>query len=164
MDPVLSVLPDSLVAVRARRSELRDSMAALEQALAAPAPGRATAWAERVHVALVELSADLRTHIQLTEGLDGLHHEVVIAAPRLAGAAKRLGADHLEITDAVSRLLNESGRTIDLRTASEAALSDEQVAAIREHGVELLGHLVRHRQAGADLVYEAYQADVGGQD
>jgi len=28
----------------------------------------------------------------------------------------------------------------------------------------LLGHMVRHRQRGADLIYEAYQTDVGGGD
>ena len=55
-------------------AELRDSMAAaLEQALAAPAPGRAAAWIERVHVSLVELSADVREHVAITEGPERLH-------------------------------------------------------------------------------------------
>jgi hypothetical protein len=59
--------------VRCRRAELLESMRAVEQALAAPAPGRHARWAERVHVALVELSADLREHIDITEGPDGLY-------------------------------------------------------------------------------------------
>jgi hypothetical protein len=37
------------------------------------------------------------------------------------------------------------------------------VEAIRDLGTTLLGHLARHRQRGADLVYEAYQADIGGE-
>src|SRR4051794_30200654 len=49
---------DHLASVRARRAELRESMNALEQALAGAGPGRIEPWAERVHVALVGLSAD----------------------------------------------------------------------------------------------------------
>ena len=56
--------------LRRRRAELLESMRAVEQALAAPGPGRQTRWAERVHVALVELSADVREHIDITEGPD----------------------------------------------------------------------------------------------
>jgi len=145
---------DSLLAVRVRRSELRESMAALEQALAAPAPGRTAAWAERVHVALVELSADLRAHLELTEGPDGLHGEVVTTAPRLVGAVQRLRSQHLDISASADELM-------DLLTPP---LADTVVDDARESGMTLLGRLVRHRQAGADLVYEAYQSDVGGQD
>jgi hypothetical protein len=47
-------------ALRMRRAELRESMSTLEQALAAPAPGRLEAWTQRVHVALVELFSDFR--------------------------------------------------------------------------------------------------------
>jgi hypothetical protein len=38
--------------LRRRRAELLESMSAVEQALAAPAPGRQARWAERVAVAL----------------------------------------------------------------------------------------------------------------
>jgi hypothetical protein len=38
------------------------------------------------------------------------------------------------------------------------------VDAVRERGTRLLGHLVRHRQRGADLIFEAYQTDIGGGD
>lgn len=142
-----------LDAIRAHRAELRESMAALEQALAGPAPGRVDAWAERVHVALVELSGDLRHHVELTEGSEGLHPEVLAAAPRLAGKVRRLAADHVEIARAIDELL--------LRVA--APMDADGVAATRALGVTLLGRLVRHRQAGADLVYEAYEADIGGE-
>lgn len=59
-------------ALRRRRAELRESMSALELALAAPAPEGHPRWAERVHVALVEPSADFREHIDITEGPNGL--------------------------------------------------------------------------------------------
>ena len=32
---------------------------------------------------------------------------------------------------------------------------------VRALGVSLLGLLIRHRQKGADLIYEAYQVDLG---
>ena len=35
--------------------------------------------------------------------------------------------------------------------------------AFREELTTLIGRLVRHRQAGGDLVYEAYSVDLGGQ-
>ncbi len=54
--------------LRRRRAELLESMSAVEHALAAPAPGRQARWAERVHVALVELCADFGEHIDITEG------------------------------------------------------------------------------------------------
>lgn len=145
-DPGLEVL-------RRRRAELRESMDALEQALAAPAPGRTALWAERVHVALVELSADLRTHIEVTEGPDGLHHAVLTTAPRLSTVVDRLGREHVLLQECVDELLERLDRPDP----------GDGVAAARERGTSLLGQLVRHRQRGSDLVFEAYQADIGGE-
>ena len=153
MDPVVPLASASYQAVRAHRAELRESLSALEKALAGPAPGRVEAWAERVHVALVELSADLREHVELTEGPGGLHREVLTAVPRLAGAVRRLVHEHVEFTRLVDDLLSRvSGH-----------VNGDDVADVRAMGVALLGRLVRHRQAGADLVYEAYEADIGGE-
>jgi hypothetical protein len=38
------------------------------------------------------------------------------------------------------------------------------VADLRERANRLLGHLIRHRQQGADLIYEAFETDIGGGD
>ena len=35
---------------------------------------------------------------------------------------------------------------------------------LREAGTALLARVVRHRQPGADLLYEAYEVDVGAMD
>ena len=56
--------------------------------------------------------------------------------------------EHLE---ALLALVDGSGGTEDV----------EQVRAL---GTSLLGRIVRHRQRGADLVYEAYEVDVGGDE
>jgi hypothetical protein len=141
--------------VRRRRSELRDAMAALETALAAAAPSRDTAhWVERVHTALVELAGDLRQHVALTEGPDGLYQDLLRTAPRLSGPVASLTEDHARIGTALDEaLLHTDGRA--------TSVDVEQVRAL---GTALLGRIVRHRQRGADLVYEAYEVDVGGDE
>jgi hypothetical protein len=144
---------DNLDAVRARRAELHDSMAALEQALAGAGPGRVEAWAERVHVALVELSADLRAHVHVTEAAGGIYEDVVTAAPRLAGRVRRLVSEHAEMLRLVEELIARADSGID----------EDGVAIVRNHSMTLLGRLSRHRQASADLLYEAYETDVGGE-
>jgi hypothetical protein len=141
-----------LEALRRQRAELRESMNALEQALAAPAPGRLGAWAQRVHVALVELSADLREHIDITEGPDGLYGGLLTTAPRLSNAIARLTREHAQIRDLVDDLLAR---------VSGPGVNDAD--PVRDLGTALLGRLVRHRQRGSDLIYEAYDADIGGE-
>ena len=153
MKPVVPLLGASLQAVRAHRAELGESIAALQQALAAPIPGRVDAWAERVHVALVELSADLREHIDIAEGPQGLHREVLTTAPRLAGAVRRLVGEHLTLTRLVEQMM----------AGLSGPLDGDGVVGTRRRGAALHGRLVRHRQAGADMVYEAYQTDIGGE-
>ena len=37
------------------------------------------------------------------------------------------------------------------------------VEGVRDLGTALLGRLIRHRQLGSDLIYEAYTADIGGE-
>jgi len=138
--------------LRRQRAELRESMSALELALAAPAPGGQVRWAERVHVALVELSADFREHIDLTEGHEGLYVDILATAPRLSGAVARLTHEHVEIGDLIEGLL-----------ARTATREGEDADTVRGLGTTILGALVSHRQRGSDLVYEAYEFDVGGE-
>jgi hypothetical protein len=145
-DPILTML-------RERRAELRESMSALEKALAAPAVGRLDFWVERVSVALVELSGDFTTHIAITEGPDGLHPDIVRAAPRLAHAVEVLTAEHAVIANLIEETLALAG--------DASAQRDPDV--LREPSNRLLGQLVRHRQRGADLVFEAYESDIGGE-
>jgi hypothetical protein len=142
-----------LESIRLHRAELRESMMALEHALAAPAADRLSAWAERVNVAVVELEADFREHISITEGPDGLYSAVLSTAPRLSSSVDSLTREHVVIrgmTDGLLALV--SGPTVT-----------EDVEEVREVATTLLAKLSRHRQRGADLVYEAYQTDIGGE-
>jgi hypothetical protein len=40
----------------------------------------------------------------------------------------------------------------------------EEGQQLREQGTDLLGDLMRHRQRGSDLVFSAYELDIGGED
>jgi hypothetical protein len=153
MEPVVGAHEPGLDALGRLRAELGGSMTALEQALAAPAPGRGSAWAERVDTALGELAADFREHVTVTEGPDGLHRAVLAAAPRLSNSVSRLTVEHAVIAGLVGDLL----RLVRLPVA------DGDANAIRDLGTALLGRLARHRQHGADLIYQAYQVDLGGE-
>lgn len=139
-------------ALRRQRAELRESMSALELALAGPMSGGEARWAERVHVALVELSADVRGHIDFTEGSEGLYVDILATAPRLSDAVAHLTQEHLEITGLLEDVL--------ARTLLPESVD---VGEVRGVGNSLLGRLVRHRQRGSDLVYEAYECDIGGE-
>lgn len=139
--------------LRRLRAELRESMSALELALAGPAPVGQARWAERVHVALVELSADFREHIDITEGPQGLYRELLNTAPRLSDATARLTLEHALIRELVDDLVD--------RLSTPGV--DDDVDGVRERGTALLGRLIRHRQQGSDLLYEAYQFDIGGE-
>ena len=143
----------SLESLRAQRAGLRDSMSGLELALAASAIRDESSWLAHVHEALGSLAADFRVHIDFTEGPDGLYREVLDNAPRLTEAVRRLADEHVRIEE----------QLVDLLAAVGASEVDVDVDAVRARGTALLGRLVRHRQRGADLVYEAYEVDIGGE-
>jgi len=140
-------------ALRRHRAELRESLTALENALAAPALAGRARWVQRVQAALVELSADFREHIDITEGPDGLYRDVLKTSPQMSGVVSSLTGEHRLITEKVDALLTHV-------TSPDAI---ENVERIRDLGTALLGRLVRHRQRGSDLVFEAYEIDVGGE-
>jgi hypothetical protein len=153
MDPTVSTRAE-LAAVRVRRAELRETLNLMEAALAAPASGRAMIWGEAVHAALVMLADDFGAHIEVTEGPDGLHQAILAGDLRLANPVDALTAEHAEIAQEVAELVADS----------EAPVTPGDVDDLRERATGLLGHLVRHRQRGADLIYEAYETDIGGGD
>jgi hypothetical protein len=143
-----------LVAVRRRRIELRDTLDALERALAAPAFGRAAIWGEQVVAAVTRLAAEFAEHVEVTEGPDGLHQNILAGDLRLANAVTALTHEHVTIAADIAGLY----------AACEPPVTSPDVADVREQGTRVMGRLARHRQRGADLIYEAYQTDIGGTD
>ena len=148
MDPGFAAY---IARVRAPRAELRDSVAAVDEALASPI-ARGGAWRERVRAALAELSHDFQDHVELTERPGGIYDTVRQSDPRLIAAVDRLTGEHQRYAEAIAGYLAvlEHGGTIG------------DLPAFREEVTTLMGQLVRHRQTGADLVYEAFQVDLGG--
>jgi hypothetical protein len=151
MEPSVSTRAE-LDAVRLRRAELRETLNLLEAALAAPARGREMIWGEAVHAALVMLADDFNAHVEVTEGPGGLHQAILAGDLRLANAVDALTAQHGQISAEIAGLVADS----------QAPVTSEDMEDLRERSTSMLGQIIRHRQRGADLIYEAYATDVGG--
>jgi len=98
------------------------------------------------------LSSALDHHVTMTEGPDGLLADVMAAAPRLAHKVDGVRKDHTRIRSQVDAVM--------------ACLPAEEsrAAPVRDQIVDLLTNLTRHRQSGADLIYEAYSVDIEAAD
>lgn len=136
-----------------RRADLYQAILALEKAAARPAVEREADWVHGVVEALTALESRIADHIEITERPDGLYAEIAEAAPRLSHNVQRLRDEHPEMRDATSAL-------------KERLLADDElpVADARDEIQRVLGRLVKHRQHGADLLWEAYSLDTGGSD
>lgn len=137
--------------VRAHRAELRAAVTALDLSLSAPL-GRIT-WIEDVHSSMVELARDFADHIELTQRPGGIYETVRSTQSRLSEAVDQLIDEHASLAAEIKACLD----------ALEVRDHSADLRAIREEITELVGLLVRHRQRGGDLVYEAYSVDIGGQ-
>jgi hypothetical protein len=140
-----------------RRRTLHDALVHLEQAISSPAAGRIPEWTDRVHKDLLEVGHAFEQHVSVTERPDGLYDEILGLAPRLDGNVRRLREEHPEITKAIL--------TMDERLATVAVGSDAwPLDQARDDLQRLIGQVIRHRQKGADLVWEAYNVDIGGRE
>ena len=137
-----------------RRADMYQAILALEQAAARPAAAREERWVTGVIEALAQLEREIIEHIENTEGPDGLFDEIVGFAPRLSHNVQSLRDEHPQMLEAAS--------TLKARLTSEPVRDARSVDATRDEIQRLLGRLVKHRQRGADLVWEAYTRDIGG--
>ena len=139
----------SLQVARRHRAALLRDIQTFEQAIASPIgePG----WRERVSIRLHALRAAFAEHIVVTEGDDGLYAELLEHAPRLTHRVKLLIREHAAIAVSLSALQRR------------ADLPGTRSGELRTCGGEVLRALSRHRQRGADLVYDAYETDIGGE-
>ena len=137
-----------------RRADLHRALVEVEHAISGPAAGRLETWTGEVTKRLVELRDTIEEHIEVTERPDGLYDEIRQRAPRLSGQIDRLKWEHPSLLEGTDQLLEHLHSTPigDSWTLDEA----------RDDVQRLLGKIVKHRQQGADLVWEAYNLDIGG--
>ncbi len=139
-------IPSSFETAKKRRLELHDAMAGLEWALARAS--EATDWRVAVIESLHNLLSAYRSHSDEVEAPNGILNDLLVDAPRLSNYVAILKNDHMTIMGDLEALLSD---------AAEIPVSE-----LREIATSLLGDLVRHRQMGADLVWDAVNLDIGG--
>jgi hypothetical protein len=113
------------------------------------ASGAATT--ERLAPVLDHLKVVFGVHVEVTETTGGLYEEILEIAPRLANKIARFKREHVSIAKAIRSSLDD--------------LPDDGLPSPDLRGrLDLLHELLaRHRRRGADLVYEAYHVDIGGE-
>ena len=120
----------------------------LEKAIAGPAND---VWRKQVDQDLEGLRITLIDHIRVTEGDEGLLAQVVEDAPRLVPDVEAITAEHAELCEAVDVAKDLVDRD-----------AEDDAHEIRAAVVDLITALYAHRQRGADLVFDAYNVDIGG--
>ena len=143
-----------LAEVSRRRADLHHALVEVEEAISGPAIGREPDWARGVIEQLGQLREVIEEHIEVTERAEGLYDEILHKAPRLSGPIQHLKAEHPVLRDGTSELIAK------LRTTPVGAAWPLDDA--RDDVQRLLGRIVKHRQHGADLIWEAYNLDIGG--
>jgi hypothetical protein len=147
-------LTPTLAETARRRADLHLALVATEKAISSPAVGRESDWSKDVLRNLEDLGRAIAEHIEVTERPDGLYDEISQKSPRLAGKIDHLRQEHPELRETTDALVSRFEAT----TVGE----EWPLAEARDDLQRLLGKIVRHRQLGADLVWEAYNLDIGG--
>lgn len=137
-----------------RRADLHQALVALEESISSPASGRLEQWTADVTKHLNELLQMIDEHIEMTERVGGLYDDIKKRAPRLSGSIERLHQEH--------PVLREATRELVQRFESTPVGEGWPLRDARDDVQRVLGKLVRHRQEGADLMWEAYNLDIGG--
>lgn len=148
-------LTPALEQARLRRKTLHDSLVHLEEAISSPAAGRIPAWTATVLKEAVEVREAFDQHVVVTERPDGLYDEINERAPRLAVNVQKLRDEHPEIAAAITQMVE---RLEQVEIGSIAWPLDDA----RDDLQRFIGSVIKHRQRGADLVWEAYNVDIGG--
>ncbi len=139
-----------------RRADLYQAILGLERAAARPAAAREERWVTDVIEALGQLEREIVDHVEITERPHGLYDEIIDIAPRLTHNVQLLRDEHPQMLEAAS--------TLRARLTTKPGKDARSVDETRDEIRHVLGRLVKHRQRGADLVWEAYNRDIGGAD
>lgn len=142
-----SATPTSaLERAKGQRLSLRRAIDEFHDAL--DGPGRDPV--DRLVPILEQLRLVFGVHVEVTEAPGGLYEEILEIAPRLANKIARFKREHIVIARAIV-------------SAHDDLRSDGDTPDLHARLVHLHEMLSRHRRRGADLVYEAYHVDIGGE-
>jgi hypothetical protein len=150
-----SRMSPALDEARQRRRTLHDSLVRLEEKISSPAAGRMPTWTATVTKGLTEVRDAFDQHVSATEKPDGLYAEILERAPRLEANVQRLKDEHPTIAQSCEAMLSR----LD---ATEIGEGEWPLDQARDDLQRFIGTVIRHRQRGADLVWEAYNVDIGG--
>lgn len=128
----------------------------LERALAAPAPGREREWARQVAATLDATRQQIEEHRRSAEAEDGLLVELQRALPEAAYRIDKLKEAHGAFIEETNGLL----RDVEQLATSGHGSAD----AIRRRAAALLSELRHHQARQVDLIYEAFNRDIGAID
>lgn len=148
------LLTPTLAEAQRMRVDIHSALVDVEEATSSPAIGREEEWARDVVERLTKLRETIEEHIEVTERAEGLYDEILNKAPRLSDKIDHLKQEHPVMRDGISEILAK------LRTNPVGTTWSLQEA--RDELRQMLGRVVRHRELGADLVWEAYNLDIGG--
>jgi hypothetical protein len=137
----------ALERAKGQRLSLRRAIDEFHEILDEPGGGATT----RLVPVLEHLRLVFGVHVEVTEAPGGLYEEILEIAPRLANKISRFRREHVVIARAIVSAHD------DLRTDGETP-PDLHARLVHLHEM-----LSRHRRRGADLVYEAYHVDIGGE-
>ncbi|MDH3755197.1 MAG: hypothetical protein OEU32_15100 [Acidimicrobiia bacterium] len=138
---------EALAAARKRRVSLKTAVSAVEVAAASPAAD--PSWRSDLVDELRGLRGAFDDHVDEVEGDDGLLAELLADAPQLANHIRNVRDEHPDLCVQIDSTIEQV----------EGGAEPEQA---RDLVLETLLSVARHRQHGADLVYQAYYIDIGG--
>lgn len=141
---------DPFAGVARQRSQLARAMQQLE--LAAAAPTALESWMIDLQHSLRQLEIAVSEHIVSVQAPMGLLDRIVDQAPRLQRSVERTKEDHAAMAETIAELL----------AIIDEIDSKERHDEVRDAAMSILVALARHRQKGADLIYDAYAIDIGG--
>jgi hypothetical protein len=147
-------LSPTLAETARRRADLHGALVEVEQASSRPAVGREPEWTKEVLLRLESLAHAIDEHIQITEQTEGLYDEISAKAPHLSTKIDALREEH--------PVLRERSTALIARLQTTPVGPAWSLRDARDDLQRLLGQIVRHRQLGSDLVWEAYNLDIGG--
>ncbi len=134
--------------LRAERATIRRACTRIQELLPEAVAGEA-AELERLTEAVIALLERWNRHVRLAEAPDGLLHQIVTDSPRLSTTVARLSGEHPVVT-------TEIRSALDLLAVPAPDLTG--VGRLLDWAMDAID---QHRRRGNQLIYQAYNVDIG---